>query len=39
VQGKVTASFMMDNRRIFIADLAKGTIGDDKATCGPLAGP
>lgn len=31
VQGKVNASFMMDNRRIFIADLAKGTIGDDKA--------
>jgi hypothetical protein len=32
VRSKVSASFMMDNRRIFIADLAKGTIGDDKAS-------
>lgn len=31
VKSKVSARFMMDNRRIFIADLAKGTIGEDKA--------
>ena len=31
VRSKVGARFMMDNRRIFITDLAKGTIGEDKA--------
>ena len=31
VKSKVSARFMMDNRRIFIANLAKGAIGEDKA--------
>jgi hypothetical protein len=30
VKSKVNARFMMDNRRIFIAKLAKGAIGEDK---------
>lgn len=31
VQSKISMRFVMDNRRIFIANLAKGVIGDDKA--------
>ena len=31
VQGKVSVPFVMDNERIFIANLAKGQIGHDKA--------
>ncbi len=31
VRKKVDARFMMDNRRIFIANLSKGLLGDDKA--------
>lgn len=31
VKRKVDPRFMMDNRRIFIANLAKGRLGDDKA--------
>jgi Type IV secretion-system coupling protein DNA-binding domain len=31
VKSKVSARFMMDNRRIFIANLAKGAVGEDTA--------
>lgn len=31
VRRKIDARFMMDNRRIFIANLSKGLLGDDKA--------
>jgi len=31
VRRKIDARFMMDNRRIFIANLAKGMLGEDKA--------
>jgi TraM recognition site of TraD and TraG len=31
VKSKVSARFMMDNRRIFIGNLSKGAIGDDTA--------
>jgi len=31
VRRKIDARFMMDDRRIFIANLAKGTLGEDKA--------
>src|SRR3954467_1243194 len=30
VKSKMDARFMMDNRRIFIANLSKGRIGEDK---------
>lgn len=32
VRSKVSASFMMDNRRILIANLSKGRLGEDKAS-------
>jgi Type IV secretion-system coupling protein DNA-binding domain len=31
VKSKIDARFMMDNRRIFIADLSKGKLGEDKS--------
>jgi len=31
VKSKMDARFMMDNRRIFIANLSKGRLGEDKS--------
>ena len=32
IRSRIDARFMMDNRRIFIADVSKGKLGTDKAT-------